>query len=48
MGHPVGFTGLRLLITLAGKLRQRDAGVGLATLCVGGGQGAAMIVERMD
>lgn len=48
MGHPVGFTGIRLIITLANKLRQRDKTLGLATLCVGGGMGAAIIIERMD
>ncbi|MBN2056658.1 thiolase family protein [bacterium] len=48
LGHPVGFTGLRLLITMANKLVNRDKNVGLCTLCVGGGQGAAFIIERIN
>lgn len=47
LGHPVGATGARLVLTLMGELERRDQSVGLATLCVGGGQGGAVIVERM-
>jgi acetyl-CoA acetyltransferase family protein len=47
LGHPVGATGARLVLTLLGELQRRDQAVGLATLCVGGGQGGAIIVERM-
>lgn len=47
LGHPVGATGARLVLTLLGELERRDQAVGLATLCVGGGQGGAVIVERM-
>mgnify|MGYP000110480584 CR=1 FL=1 len=45
LGHPVGATGLRLIITILHELRRRAAHRGLATLCVGGGQGAAIAVE---
>ncbi|MDA1161674.1 MAG: thiolase family protein [Planctomycetota bacterium] len=46
LGHPVGATGARLILTLLGELQRRDQNVGLATLCIGGGQGGAVIVER--
>ncbi len=46
MGHPVGFTGIRIVLTLLKELKRRNQNVGLATLCVGGGQGAAIIVDR--
>ncbi len=46
IGHPVGATGARLILTLLGELGRRDQNVGLATLCIGGGQGGAAIVER--
>ena len=45
IGHPVGATGTRLILTLLHELGRRDQNVGLATLCVGGGQGGAAIVE---
>ena len=45
LGHPVGVSGTRLVLTLLEEMRRRGVGLGLATLCVGGGQGAAMIVE---
>jgi len=46
LGHPVGMTGTRLVITLLKELKRRGLHRGLATLCVGGGQGAALILER--
>jgi acetyl-CoA acetyltransferase family protein len=46
LGHPVGSSGGRLLLTLAHELIARDKPMGLATLCVGGGQGAAFVLER--
>lgn len=46
LGHPVGASGGRLLLTLLLEMRRRDVGLGLATLCVGGGQGGAVVVER--
>ncbi|QOR62741.1 thiolase family protein [Sulfurovum sp. ST-21] len=45
LGHPVGMTGTRLVITLLHELRRRGLQRGLATLCVGGGQGAALMLE---
>ena len=45
LGHPVGASGARLVLTLLHELHRRDANLGLATLCVGGGQGGAMVVE---
>lgn len=46
LGHPVGATGTRLVITLMKEMKRRNAQYGLATLCIGGGQGGAMILER--
>jgi len=46
LGHPVGASGARLLLTLLHEMRRRDLKRGLAALCVGGGQGAAFVVER--
>jgi len=46
LGHPVGATGTRLVVTLLKELGRRDLRRGLATLCVGGGQGAALLLER--
>ena len=46
LGHPVGSTGTRLVVTLLHELARRSTRWGLATLCIGGGQGGAMVVER--
>jgi acetyl-CoA acyltransferase 2 len=46
LGHPLGATGTRLVLTLLHELRRRSGRYGLATACIGGGQGIAMIVER--
>jgi acetyl-CoA C-acetyltransferase len=46
LGHPIGASGARILVTLLYELERRDAHRGLATLCIGGGQGFAMVVER--
>lgn len=48
LGHPLGSTGTRMLVTLIHELRRRGGGVGLASACVGGGQGAAAIVKVTD
>ncbi|WP_144785658.1 acetyl-CoA C-acyltransferase [Microbacterium sp. BH-3-3-3] len=48
LGHPLGSSGSRLLVTLLGRLERESARYGLATMCVGVGQGTAMIVERID
>jgi acetyl-CoA C-acetyltransferase len=47
LGHPIGASGARILITLLFEMKKRQARYGLATLCVGGGMGAAMVVERI-
>lgn len=47
LGHPVGSTGSRLLVTLAHEMKKRGSKYGLATLCIGGGQGGATIIERL-
>jgi acetyl-CoA C-acetyltransferase len=48
LGHPFGMTGVRILSTLLNGLRAREGTIGLETMCVGGGQGMAMIVERLS
>ena len=48
LGHPFGMTGARILCTLLNGLREKDKAFGLETMCVGGGQGMAMIVERLN
>lgn len=47
IGHPVGASGARILTTLLYEMKKRDAKTGLATLCIGGGMGTALIVERI-
>ena len=47
LGHPIGASGARILVTLLHAMQLRQAKIGLATLCIGGGQGVATIVERM-
>jgi acetyl-CoA C-acetyltransferase len=46
LGHPIGASGARILVTLLHAMKDRDARLGLASLCIGGGQGISMIVER--
>ena len=46
IGHPIGASGARILTTLLHEMKRRDAKKGLATLCIGGGMGIAMCVER--
>lgn len=46
LGHPIGASGCRILVTLLHEMQKRDAKRGLATLCIGGGMGTALIVER--
>jgi acetyl-CoA C-acetyltransferase len=48
LGHPFGMTGVRILATLLNDLSTRDQAIGLETMCVGGGQGMAMIIERLS
>ena len=47
LGHPVGSTGARIILTLLYELRRRQKKYGLATLCVGGGMGMTVVVERI-
>lgn len=47
LGHPVGASGARILVTLLHELRHREARIGVAALCVGGGMGVAMVVESL-
>ncbi len=46
LGHPIGCTGARILVTLAHQMKRKGHKLGLATLCIGGGQGMAMVIER--
>jgi len=48
LGHPVGATGAKILTTLIYALKSRDEKMGLVSLCIGGGQGAAIVIERLD
>ena len=47
LGHPVGASGARLVLTLLGELRRRTQRYGLASLCIGGGQGIAAVFEAI-
>jgi acetyl-CoA C-acetyltransferase len=46
LGHPIGASGARILVTLLFEMKRRNVRRGLATLCIGGGMGIAMCVER--
>jgi acetyl-CoA C-acetyltransferase len=46
LGHPVGASGARILVTLLHEMERRRLQRGLASLCIGGGQGIALVVER--
>ena len=46
LGHPIGASGCRILITLLYEMIKRDSKYGLATLCIGGGMGTSLIIER--
>jgi len=46
LGHPIGASGCRILVTLLHEMIRRDARKGLASLCIGGGMGVALAVER--
>jgi len=47
LGHPVGATGVRIIVTLIHEMKRRDIKYGLATLCAGGGMGTAVVIERL-
>jgi acetyl-CoA C-acetyltransferase len=46
IGHPIGASGCRILVTLLHEMQKRDAKKGIASLCIGGGMGVALTVER--
>ena len=46
LGHPIGASGARVLVTLLHAMKNRDVSLGVASLCIGGGQGIAMVIER--
>ncbi|MDQ2967425.1 MAG: acetyl-CoA C-acyltransferase, partial [Actinomycetota bacterium] len=48
LGHPYGMTGARIMNTLLNDLQTLDRTIGVETMCVGGGQGMAMVVERLN
>jgi acetyl-CoA C-acetyltransferase len=47
LGHPIGCTGARILVTLMHQMQQHELQLGLASLCIGGGQGMAMVLESI-
>ena len=47
LGHPVGATGARLVMTIMAEMERRDVRYGVVSLCIGGGQGIATLVERI-
>jgi acetyl-CoA C-acetyltransferase len=48
LGHPIGSSGARILVTLLHALRERGARLGCAAICIGGGEATAMVIERLD
>ncbi len=48
IGHPIGCSGARILVTLMGQLKRQNLNMGLASLCIGGGQGMAMVIENLS
>ena len=47
IGHPIGCTGARIILTLMGEMRRKEHPLGLASLCIGGGQGMATVLEKV-
>jgi len=47
LGHPIGCTGTRVVVTIMNEMRRKDLNLGLATMCIGGGQGMAIVLERV-
>ena len=47
MGHPIGASGARILVTLLNALEQENKKLGLASICIGGGEASAIIIERL-
>jgi len=48
LGHPIGCTGARILLTLMNRMKRENLNLGLASLCIGGGQGMAMVIENIN
>ena len=48
LGHPIGCSGARILVTLLAALRERGLRLGCAAICIGGGEATAMVIERVD
>ena len=48
IGHPVGATGVRIMATLLHEMHRSDSEIGLETMCIGGGQGLAAVIERVN
>jgi len=48
LGHPIGMTGARIILTTAYEMREKGYSLGLATLCISGGMGMAVVLERQD
>ena len=48
LGHPIGCTGARILLTLMNQMKRENQALGLASLCIGGGQGMAMVLENVS
>ena len=48
LGHPIGASGARLVLTLAHEMRRRGVDLGAAAICGGGGQGEALVIRRLD
>jgi acetyl-CoA C-acetyltransferase len=46
LGHPIGCTGARLVVTILHEMKRQNLHLGLVTMCIGGGQGMAMVIER--
>jgi len=47
LGHPVGASGARIMVTLMNALERKDKGIGIASLCIGGGEATAVAIERI-
>jgi acetyl-CoA C-acetyltransferase len=47
IGHPIGASGARILVTLIHAMKKRNVSLGLASLCIGGGQGISLVIERV-
>jgi len=46
LGHPIGCTGARQMVTAINQMKRKDYGTGLISMCIGGGMGMAMVIER--